>query len=74
VHTLDCPEYQALYARSPEMVLEPGEEYARWMSGGRADERAVRREAAVVANEEWRNRQAGRFARSRDLTEEDLIA
>lgn len=70
-HIVDCPAWLAL-DRAAGHDLSPAAEHERWTEHGRADERAARRTAVIQENQGRRQKAAGRFSRSRDLTQEDL--
>jgi hypothetical protein len=63
-HIADCPDWAALYARSPDAALDPEAEYQRWSACDKEDERGARREQQIAqvlrrraeGHERWRSR------------------
>lgn len=69
-HTIGCPEFAALYRRSPVDALDPQTEWARWQASGEADaEKAAARQAQVGRTDDARGAMAERF-RTRDPLED----
>jgi hypothetical protein len=61
-HTPSCPDWLDLFAADPSCALSPREEYVRWQTSGRAEDRAGRVAAAVSGVAERRAAGAGRFS------------
>ncbi len=66
-HTLECGEFQRLYAHDPQAALGAAEEHARWERDSKAGRRLERRDTALAATRTARAIQAQRFARLPDV-------
>lgn len=68
-HTMDCPKWQELYRKDPDLALDPVAEYALWRAGGRKAARRVELDLVIADTERRRSEMHDRFARPADILE-----
>jgi hypothetical protein len=69
-HIIDCPDWQAVYARDPDKALDPVAAYEQWMTEGKQEARVERREALTAQEEVLHTAAEARWATPKDMLED----